>query len=142
MKQFIIQNIITLLCLICIVTTLIFTIKNYKQLKHIMNNDDSTKKSENKTKINKNTKTHYYLFTGIVLLFVLFLFIVPYACKKTNEIKIQQAQLQRLEKIDKYLFKVDEKIFMEDNNFEELIPLHKELVFERENITKKGRNED
>lgn len=48
MKQFIIQNIITLLCLICIVTTLIFTIKNYKQLKHIMNNDDSTKKSENK----------------------------------------------------------------------------------------------
>lgn len=142
MKQFIIQNIITLLCLICIVTTLIFTIKNYKQLKHIMNNDDSTKKSENKTKINKNTKTHYYLFTGIVLLFVLFLFIVPYACKKTNEIKIQQAQLQRLEKIDKYLFKVDEKIFMEDNNFEELIPLHKELVSERENLTKKGRKEE
>ena len=87
---------------------------------------------QRKVKINKNTKTHYYLFTGIVLLFVLFLFIVPYACKKTNEIKIQQAQLQRLEKIDKYLFKVDEKIFMEDNNFEELIPLHKELVFERE----------
>ena len=142
MKQFIIQNIITLLCLICIVTTLIFTIKNYKQLKHIMNNDDSTKKSENKTKINKNTKTHYYLFTGIVLLFVLFLFIVPYACKKTNEIKIQQAQLQRLEKIDKYLFKVDEKIFMEDNNFEELIPLHKELVSERENLTKKRKKEE
>ena len=142
MKDFIIQNIITIICFIFIVITLIFTIKNNEQLKFIVNNNNSIQKIENSKKANKNNKSHYYLFAGFFLLLALLLFIVPYTYKKVNEIKLQKSQLQRLEKIDEYLLIIDQKLFISEENSEELLSLHKELVFERENITKKGRNED
>lgn len=142
MKDFIIQNIIAIICFIFIVITLIFTIKNNEQLKFIVNNNNSIQKIENSKKANKNNKSHYYLFAGIFLLLALLLFIVPYTYKKVNEIKLQKSQLQRLEKIDEYLLIIDQKLFISEENYEELLSLHKELVFERENITKKGRNED
>lgn len=142
MKDFIIQNIITIVCFIFIVITLIFTIKNNEQLKNIVNNSNSIQKIENKKKANKNNKSHYYLFTGIILLLALLLFIVPYTYRKVTEIKLQQSQLQRLEKIDEYLLIIDQKLFMSEENSEELLSLHKELVSERESLTKKGRKEE
>lgn len=138
MKEFVAQNIITLLCFVCIVITLIFAMKNSKQLKYIVNNDNSLKKNENKAKVNTGAKTYYCLFTGVILLSFLLLFVVPYACKKANEIKLQQLQLQRLEKIDAYLLEIDEELFMGEKNSEELLSLHKELVSEREFLTKKS----
>ncbi|MBR4824413.1 MAG: hypothetical protein IKZ86_06415 [Spirochaetaceae bacterium] len=135
MKEFLLQNIISLLCFIFIIITVFFSIKNYKQLKSIIKNSDSIQKTENKTNTKKNKEPHYYIIMIVVIFFVLVI-IIPYTYKKYNELKFEHSQLQRLEKIDTYLLNIDEKIFMREKDSEELFSLHKELVSERENLIK------